>query len=363
MPATRTITIPAGRRARILVVDDSAVIRRLVTATLEQVVDFEVVGTAANGKIALGKVEQLDPDVITMDIEMPEMNGLEALKVLRAKHCRSKIIIFSTLSERGGQLTLEALSLGADDYATKASKAGSLDKSILTLKDELVPKIRHLLSWQTSARPPRPAPAQSTAELMLAPRASRALVRRALVIGISTGGPMALGEIIPMFPANFSVPVLIVQHMPPMFTRLLAERLQTRSRLEVREAQQNDAVVAGRILIAPGDRHLRVRNAGGKIIATLDEGPPENSCRPAADVLFRSAAEVWGGAVVAAVLTGMGQDGLKGTRALAELGAYVVAQDEASSVVWGMPGAVVGAGLAHSVVSLDKIVEEIRKQF
>jgi two-component system, chemotaxis family, protein-glutamate methylesterase/glutaminase len=148
-----------------------------------------------------------------------------------------------------------------------------------------------------------------------------------------------------------------------MFTRLLAERLQTRASMEVREAQENDAVVPGRILIAPGDRHLRVKSVGGKIVAALDQGPPENSCRPAVDVLFRSAAEVWGGAVVAAILTGMGQDGLKGIKALSDLGAYVVAQDEASSVVWGMPGAVVGAGLAHSVVSLGKIVEEIRKQF
>ncbi len=363
MLACKTITIPAGRRARILVVDDSVVIRRLVTTALEQVADFEVVGTAANGKIALGKIEQLDPDVITLDIEMPEMDGLQTLKALRAKHCRAKIIMFSTLTERGGQATLEALALGADDYATKASNVGSLDKSMSTLRDELVPKIRHLLHWQTSARPPSSPSVASPMRPIAVPRPPRALARRALVIGISTGGPAALSEIVPLFPANFPAPVLIVQHMPPMFTRLLAERLQTKASLEVREAQENDAVMPGRILIAPGDRHLRVKNVGGKIVAALDQGPPENSCRPAADVLFRSAAEAWGGAVVAAILTGMGQDGLKGIKTLSDLGAYVVAQDEASSVVWGMPGAVVGAGLAHSVVSLGKIVEEIRKQF
>lgn len=361
MLACKTITIPAGRRARILVVDDSVVIRRLVTTALEQIPDFEVVGTAANGKIALGKIEQLDPDVITLDIEMPEMDGLETLRALRAKHCRAKVIMFSTLTERGGRATLEALALGADDYATKASNIGSLDKSMSMLRDELVPKIRHLLHWQPPAGPP--SSVLPVMRPMMAPRPPRALVRRALVIGISTGGPAALSEIVPLFPADFSAPVLIVQHMPPMFTRLLAERLQTKSSLEVREAQENDAVMPGRILIAPGDRHLRVKNVGGKVVAALDQGPPENSCRPAADVLFRSAAEVWGGAVVAAILTGMGQDGLKGIKALADLGAYVVAQDEASSVVWGMPGAVVGAGLAHSVVSLGKIVEEIRKQF
>jgi two-component system, chemotaxis family, protein-glutamate methylesterase/glutaminase len=189
------------------------------------------------------------------------------------------------------------------------------------------------------------------------------LVRRALVIGISTGGPAALSEIVPRFPASFPAPILIVQHMPAMFTRLLAERLQSRSKLQVREAKDGDLVAPGRILIAPGDHHMRVKQLGNKMVTTLDQGAPENSCRPAADVLFRSASEVWGGAVVAAILTGMGQDGMKGTKALAELGAFVVAQDEASSVVWGMPGAVVGAGLAHVVAPLDTIVQEICKQF
>ena len=361
MLGARSITIPAGRKARILVVDDSVVIRRLVTAALEQVPDFEVVGTAANGKIALGRIEQLDPDVVTLDIEMPEMNGLETLKAIRARQYRARVIMFSTLTERGGNATIEALSLGADDYATKASNVGSLDRSMSTLRDELIPKIRQLLRWEPAAQATgltvakRPAP--------LAARPPRAMLRRALVIGISTGGPAALSEIIPRFPASFPAPVLIVQHMPAMFTRLLAERLQLRSNLAVKEAQNGDLVTPGRILIAPGNLHLRVKNSGNRIVAALDQGPPENSCRPAADVLFRSAAEIWGGAVVAAILTGMGQDGLKGAKVLTELGAYVVAQDEASSVVWGMPGAVVGAGLAHSVASLDTIVAEICKQF
>ncbi|MCC6537697.1 MAG: chemotaxis response regulator protein-glutamate methylesterase [Bryobacterales bacterium] len=362
----REVTIRAGKRARILVVDDSVVIRRLVTTALEQIPDFEVVGTAANGRLALQRVEALDPDVITMDIEMPEMNGLETLKELRARHNRARIIMFSTLTERGGQATLEALALGADDYATKASNVGALDRSMATLREELVPKIRHLLRWE------KPAPAAggavrssaaAAAPVVMAPRPARTLARRALVIGISTGGPAALSEIVPMFPSNFSAPILIVQHMPAMFTRLLAERLQTRTQLRVREAQRDDLVSPGQILIAPGDYHMRLQSQAGKVKVVLDQGPPENSCRPAADVLFRSAAEVWGGAVVAAVLTGMGQDGLKGVKTLSALGAYVIAQDEASSVVWGMPGAVATAGLAHSVVSLDKIVGEICKQF
>jgi two-component system, chemotaxis family, protein-glutamate methylesterase/glutaminase len=361
MLTVRPSVIPAGRRARILVVDDSVVIRRLVTTALEQIPDFEVVGTAANGKIALTKLDQLDPDLVTLDIEMPEMDGLETLKAIRARQHRARVIMFSTLTEQGGKATLEALSLGADDYATKASNAGSLDRSMLTLRDELIPKIRHLLRWEQSAV--RQQPTKPAFRPALAVRPLHVLSRRALVIGISTGGPAALSEIIPKIPAAFPAPILIVQHMPAMFTRLLAERLQTRSKLQVREAQESDEVIPGRILIAPGDRHLRVKSIGGKIVAALDQGAPENSCRPAADVLFRSAAEIWGGGVVAALLTGMGQDGLKGTKVLFDLGAYVVAQDEASSVVWGMPGAVVGAGFAHSVVALNSIVEEICKQF
>jgi two-component system chemotaxis response regulator CheB len=353
MLAVRASVIPAGQRARILIVDDSVLIRRLVTTALERVPDFEVVGTAANGKIALEKIGKLDPDVVTLDIEMPVMDGLETLKAIRAQNHKARVIMFSTLTERGGQAMLEALSLGADDYATKASNADSLNKSKRTLEEELVPKIRHLLRWEKPVAPLSPNLA----------RAPRHLARRALVIGVSTGGPAALTEVLPLFPASFPVPVLVVQHMPAMFTRLLAERLQLCSRLEVKEAQEGDPVVPGRVLIAPGNQHLRVRNKSGKIVASLDRGPAENECRPAVDVLFRSTAEIWGGAVVVAIMTGMGQDGLKGTRMLAELGAYVVAQDEATSVVWGMPGAVVTAGLAHSVVGLGKIADEICKQF
>ncbi len=362
----KEVTIRADKRARVLVVDDSVVIRRLVTTALEQIPDLEVVGTAANGKLALQRVEQLDPDVITMDIEMPEMNGLETLKELRVRQCRSRIIMFSTLTERGGQSTIEALALGADDYATKASNVGALDRSMATLREELVPKIRQLLRWEKPLQLPGAAKAcgaVAPTQLALAPRPARVLMRRAVVIGISTGGPAALAEIVPLFPPNMSVPILIVQHMPAMFTRLLAERLQTRTKLRVREAQRDDAVVAGQILIAPGDYHMRLRAEGSRVKIVLDQGPPENSCCPAADVLFRSAAEIWGGSVVAAVLTGMGQDGLKGVKTLSSLGAYVIAQDEQSSVVWGMPGAIATAGLAHAVVSLDKVVGEICKQF
>lgn len=365
MLPSRSITIAAGKRARILVVDDSVVIRRLVTTALEQVPEFEVVGTAANGKIVLGRIEQLRPDVVTLDVEMPELNGIETLRAIRAKHFPCRVIMFSTLTERGGEATLEALALGADDYATKASNVGSLDRSMATLRDDLVPKIRHLLKWQkdpTAATAASPATPSKT-PIAVRPRPERSLARRAVVIGISTGGPAALSDIIPQFPPDFPAPILIVQHMPAMFTKLLADRLQTRTKLSVREASQDDAVLPGRILIAPGDFHMSVVKSANQIKVKLEKGPPENSCRPAVDVLFRSAAEVWGGGLVVAVLTGMGQDGLRGTKVLAPLGAYVIAQDEPSSVVWGMPGAIATAGLANAVVSLDRIVAEIRKQF
>lgn len=365
MLPSRSITIAAGKRARILVVDDSVVIRRLVTTALEQVPEFEVVGTAANGKIALGRIEQLRPDVVTLDVEMPELNGIETLRAIRAKRFPCRVIMFSTLTERGGQATLEALALGADDYATKASNVGSLDRSMATLRDDLVPKIRHLLHWQKdpAAANSAAAAAHPKTPIVTRPRPERNPSRRAVVIGISTGGPAALSEIIPQFPADFPAPILIVQHMPAMFTKLLADRLQTRTKLNVREASQDDLVLPGRILIAPGDFHMSVVKAANQIKVKLEKGPPENSCRPAVDVLFRSAGEIWGGGLVAAVLTGMGQDGLRGVKVLAPLGAYVIAQDESSSVVWGMPGAVATAGLANAVVGLDRIVGEIRKQF
>jgi two-component system chemotaxis response regulator CheB len=183
-----------------------------------------------------------------------------------------------------------------------------------------------------------------------------------LVIGVSTGGPTALGTIVPTFPRDFPLPILIVQHMPPIFTKLLADRLQTTSQLQVEEASDGSPVENGRILIARGDYHMRIRSAKGQPVIGLDQGPPENSCRPAVDVLFNSVDEIYGGNTIAVILTGMGYDGLRGARALKARGAYVIAQDEASSVVWGMPGAVAEAGLADAVLPLDSIVPEILRQ-
>lgn len=350
-----------GEKIRVLVVDDSVVIRRLVTHALELDPMLELVGTAANGVIGIQRIQQLNPDVLTLDIEMPEMDGLEMLRRIRREFPHLRVIMFSSLTERGAAKTLEALTLGADDYVAKVSCQGPIDSSIPRLREEMIPKIKQFfripeLTVQPEAcsapvvLPTRPA----------APVVQRMNMRpRAVLIGVSTGGPTALGAILPNLPADFALPVLIVQHMPPLFTRLLAERLNATCKLPVVEATQDCPVIPGRILVAPGDFHMKVAVNGGDIRIFLDQSPRQNSCRPAVDALFASAGEAYGGAILAVILTGMGQDGLRGTGILKALGATVLAQDEVSSVVWGMPGAVVEAGLADRVLPLEDVAREI----
>lgn len=365
-----------GERVRVLVVDDSVVIRRLVSTVLEEEPRIEVVGVASNGKIALDRVDQFAPDVITLDVEMPELDGLGMLRELRKRDHSTRVIMFSTLTERCASTTIEALSLGADDYVTKASNEGSLDQSLQRLRGELLPKIFQFFAMPgengkgaAPARPwsastantvPRPAAPPSALAALFPGATVRTLTRpKAVVIGVSTGGPAALGEILPTIPAGFPVPILLVQHMPPMFTGLLAERLNTLCQIPVSEAKDGDRVEAGRMLIAPGDFHMRLQGGANGLTVRLDQGPPENSCRPAVDVLFRSAVDVYHGALLGVVLTGMGYDGLRGSEVLKAAGATVIAQDEATSVVWGMPGAVAGASLADRVLPLNSIVPEI----
>lgn len=354
-------TIPRGSRIRVLVVDDSVVIRRLVTHALEEEPSIEVVGSASDGAIGLARISQLNPDVVTLDIEMPQMNGLEMLRYTRREYKDVRIIMFSTLTDRGASATMEALSLGADDYVTKASNSGSLDRSMAALRGELVPKIKQFFTMEGEGRAARPG-ANSVWPTRTVSHATPTVPPQAIVVGVSTGGPTALGAIFPALPDNFPLPILIVQHMPPLFTRLLAERLQTVTGLKVEEAAEGASVEPGKVLIAPGNYHMRVKLRGLDYRVALDQSPPENSCRPAVDVLFRSAAEVYGGAVLAVVLTGMGYDGMRGAEVLKGAGACVIAQDEATSVVWGMPGAVAQAGLADTVVPLDGVVPEILRR-
>jgi len=292
------------------------------------------------------------------------MDGLEMLRRIRREFPLLRVIMFSTLTERGAAKTLEALTLGADDYVAKVSNEGSLDRSLDRLREEMIPKIKQFFHLpelnRVAARPilayvPAEQPARPGASFLKSMR----MRPKVVAIGVSTGGPTALGTIIPMFPAGFPLPIMIVQHMPPLFTRLLAERLNATCQLPVKEAAQDDLVEPGKILIAPGDFHMKLASNGGGVRVFLDQSPRQNSCRPAVDALFASTGEVYGGAVVAVILTGMGQDGLHGVEILKAQGASVIAQDEASSVVWGMPGAVVSAGLADRVLPRDEVVPEI----
>jgi two-component system chemotaxis response regulator CheB len=356
-----------GERVRVMVVDDSVVIRRLVTQALEQDPLLEVVGTASNGVIGLQRIPQLTPDVVTLDIEMPDMDGLDMLRRVRREFPKLRVIMFSTLTERGGVKTLEALTLGADDYVAKVSNEGSLDRSMIRLREEMIPKIKQFFRLpQESKAMVSPQAANNLAAPQTWQRSSLLKPTRVrpnvVVIGVSTGGPTALGAILPELPSDFPLPILVVQHMPPLFTRLLAERLNSTCQLPVSEAHHGCLVEPGQILIAPGDFHMRLATIGDTVKVSLDQSARQNSCRPAVDALFASTGEVYGGAALAVILTGMGQDGLRGVEILRARGATVLAQDEASSVVWGMPGAVVNAGFADRVLPLNEVVPEILRR-
>jgi two-component system chemotaxis response regulator CheB len=332
----------------VLVVDDSVVIRRLVTDALQAEPDIRVVGTAPNGRVALAKIAQLAPDVVTLDIEMPEMDGLTTIKEIRKTHAKLPVIMFSTLSVSGGAATLEALSSGASDYVTKPANVGSVRESMASVREQLVPRIRALCGRRApSATPARPV-------VTAAPSGPPQKIQ-VLTVGCSTGGPEALTSVLARMPADLPVPVVVVQHMPPVFTRLFAERLDRASQLTVTEATDGLTLQPGHVYIAPGDRHLEVVRVGTGVRTRLNDGPPECFCRPAVDVLFRSVAAAYKGAALGLVLTGMGQDGKRGSEVLRDAGSRVLVQDEASSVVWGMPGAVAGAGLAEAVLPLDQI--------
>lgn len=332
-------------KARVLVVDDSVVCRRLVSLILGEEEGIEVVGTAPNGRIALDKVAQLSPDVVVLDIEMPEMDGLSALAQLRQSHPHVKVIMFSVLTERGAMATLDALALGASDYATKPGATADHAEALRVVREQLVPKVRALA-----------APAES---VTLPPAASPAAAEEPAVVAIaaSTGGPDALPELLSALPRAFPVPILVVQHMPPVFTRLFARRLDGRLKLRVTEAADGMPLDGSQVFVAPGDYHLEVR--GGRLVT--HRAPPVHSCRPAADLLFRSVAEEFGPAAVAVVLSGMGRDGCAGAEEIRRRGGRVFAQDPGSCAVFGMPRHVVEAGLAERVAPPLQLGEEIAR--
>ena len=343
------------RSIRVLVVDDSAVVRRLVGEILSSTPGVEVVATAANGASVLPKIESTAPDVVTLDIELPDMSGLDVLTQIRAAYPKLPVIMFSALTQRAAATTLEALARGATDYVTKPSIAGSREAAMDQVREQLVTKVKAL----GEQRGPTVDLTSVRARTASLPPRDRCV--EVLAIGTSTGGPNALAEVFRELPA-LPVPVLIVQHMPPLFTRLLAERLTLLGKIPVREAVDGDILEPGHGWIAPGDFHMRVVRSGVQHRIELDKGPPENSCRPSVDVLFRSVAANFGARCVAAVLTGMGQDGLRGCEDIHAQGGQIVVQDEASSVVWGMPGFVAKAGLTRTVLPLGEIAGDLARR-
>lgn len=346
-----------AKRIRVLVVDDSAVMRRLLSDAIQSEPLLELAGVASHGGLALPLLQRLAPDIVTLDIEMPHMNGLETLKAIRVSHPNLPVVMCSSLTVKGAAATIECLSLGATDYVTKPERVSNVDDAIHELKSVLIPRLIAICSRapQAQVRQFRPASPPPPISWQTAPHAPIEVV----AIGCSTGGPKALSEILPTLPADFPVPILVVQHMPPMFTRALADRLTDTCSLPAREAVDGVELQPGTIWIARGDYHMEVVKPERKVHLSTPHSPAENSCRPSVDVLYRSLAKTYAGRVLAVILTGMGQDGLLGCRQLSDAGAQILAQDEATSVVWGMPGFVAKAGLAQAVLPLAQIGSEI----
>ena len=347
---------------RVLLADDSVVIRRIVSDVLSDHSDVQIVGAAVDGRQALELIESTHPDVVILDVEMPVMDGITTLKTLRRTNRRLPVIMFSSLTTRGATATLDALSQGASDYVAKPAGTESRSEAAEYLNEHLLPLVlqwgRHHQRGMNRGGTGR-SPARTTPSRARPSGTSRQQSVELIAIGSSTGGPNALADVLKGLPADLPCPIVIVQHMPKVFTRLLAERLDKTCPLTVREGTDGAAIGPGEVWIAPGDYHMAVDGSGGQLRLRLNQDEPENSCRPAVDVLFRSVAEVCQGRCLAVVLTGMGKDGEEGCRLLKEKGARVVVQDEATCVVWGMPRAVEEAGLADCVLPLPDIASEL----
>jgi two-component system chemotaxis response regulator CheB len=346
-------------RIRVLIVDDAVVMRRLLTEVLQRDPRIEVVGAAPHGRLALQRLTQVNPDLVTLDVEMPEMDGLATLRELRRVRPNLPVIMLSAATRRGAAATLDSLAAGANDYVAKPGDSGGLEASIAWLAHELLPKVHALCPPQSP--PPSPSPPVAPPRAAAAPLPPpRPAAFDLVCLATSTGGPNALAELCRGFSQPLPIPFAIVQHMPPMFTRLLAERLDSLpTHLRCHEAAEGELMQPGHAYLAPGGHHLAVtRRPDGRFVCHLNDDPPENSCRPAADVLFRSAAAT-GAHVLGVVMTGMGHDGLRGCADLVARGGEVLAQDRATSVVWGMPGAVAQARLARALLPLPQLAPAI----
>jgi two-component system chemotaxis response regulator CheB len=340
---------------RIMVVDDSALYRQLIRNVLRDVPGVEVVGMAQSGQEVLDQIDRLAPDLLTLDVRMPGMDGIDVLRELKKRRSPTRAIMVSSLTANGAQVTMDALLEGAFDFILKPGlpDATANRQALLDALSEKIRIFRGSQAGRAIRRATLPAPRLSTPPKPSPPRTTA--VCDAVAIGTSTGGPMALREVLSRLPGDFPVPVLIVQHMPAQYTHSLAQRLNENSPLEVVEACDGMTLEPGWAFLAPGGRHMKVVQRGARNKIQLTDDPPENSCRPSVDYLFRSAAEVFGGRVVAAVMTGMGRDGTEGCRTLKARGAYVIAQHPEGCVVYGMPKAVIEEELADRVVPLHEM--------
>jgi two-component system, chemotaxis family, protein-glutamate methylesterase/glutaminase len=368
-----------SRRIRVMLVDDAVVVRGLFARWVESEPDLEVVATLRTGREAVDQLERVDPDVVVLDVDMPELDGIAALPLLLEKKRDLVVIMASTLTRRNAEISLKALSLGAADYIPKPASNREVSASIAFRRD-LIEKIRQLgsrakrlRSSAEAARTPLdvksapsivPEPADEAAPARVTLRPMPVTPPRVLLIGSSTGGPQALNSLVAQLDGVLQrAPILITQHMPPTFTAVLAEHLSRMAKRPVREAVDGEEISAGAIYLAPGGKHMKVARRDGTAVIVIEDGPLVNFCKPAVDPLFASAAEVWGNKVLALVLTGMGSDGLAGAKSIVAAGGYVVAQDEATSVVWGMPGQVTNAGLCSAVLPLPEIAGKLTRLF
>ena len=375
-------------KLRVMVVDDSVVIRGMIARWIGAEPDMEVTASLRTGLDAVNQLERINPDVAVLDIEMPELDGISALPKLLAKKRDLIIIMASTLTRRNAEISFKALSLGASDYIPKPESTREA-AAAETFRHDLIQKIRHLgakvrrtahapnhassplapihdrpreaLAPRAPLVPPAPAPVAQTA-LMRRPFGT--LAPRVLLIGSSTGGPQALMSLVAdIGPVIDRFPVLITQHMPPTFTTILAEHLARSSRRPAHEAVDGEIIKAGRIYLAPGGRHMRAVRHGAEAAIALDDGAPVNFCKPAVDPLFTSAIDVWQGGIMSVILTGMGSDGMRGGKDIVAAGGSVIAQDEATSVVWGMPGAAANAGICAALLPLNQIAPKLVRLF
>ena len=372
---------------RVLVVDDTIVFRKIISDSLLEISGVEIVGSASNGKIALQKLEELKPDIITLDIEMPVMNGIEVLESIKKEHLDVGVIVLSAVTVKGGDLTIKALQLGAFDFITKPD-SGTVAENRAEIRDTLAPIIK---AWKERNRNEDGREKNSNKKIIPVLKkeainisGSRAPVftpssifeiasflkkmpnfkkPEIVVIGISTGGPAALGEMLPKISAGIGVPILIVQHMPPLFTQSLAKSLNAKCKINVKEAEEGEKLIPGTAYIAPGGKQMKisVSASGNDHIIRITDDPPENNCKPAVDYMFRSVSTLFPGKITAVIMTGMGNDGTTGMRLIKRHGGVSITQDKASCVVYGMPMEVVKAGVSDIILPLDMISSAIEK--